>query len=114
MHFLNQFLSILPCHRLPDRCISIGNYKMAICARCFGFFAGLPVGFLLGALDIFMTRWFILPFLVPMLIDAETQRLGTRYSNNLLRVTTGFLFGTGIGLFIYLWIVSDISMLINS
>ena len=114
MSIINQLLLLLPCHRLPDRCISIGSYKMALCARCLGVFLGLLSGILLGVLDIFMTRWFILPFLAPMLIDAETQRFGIRYSNNLLRLTTGFLFGTGIGLFIYLWIVRDISILINN
>lgn len=113
MSILNQLLLLLPCHRLPDRCISIGSYKMAICARCFGLFVALPIGVLLGVLDIFMTRWFVLPFFVPMLIDAETQRIGKRYSNNVLRMITGILFGAGMGLFIYLWIVNDIRMLIK-
>jgi len=113
MSIINQLLLLLPCHRLPDRCISIGSYKMALCARCLGVFLGLLSGVLLGALGIFMTRWFILPFFAPMLIDAETQRVGVRYSNNLLRMITGILFGAGMGLFIYLWIVNDIRMLIK-
>ncbi len=86
---------------------------MAICARCFGMLISIPIGVVLGLTGIFTSRWVVIPLFIPMLIDAETQRYGKRFSNNTMRLFTGILFGIGIGIYFCLWLVNDIGILLN-
>lgn len=110
MFITDNLLSKFPCHRMPERSLTIGNWHMPICSRCFGIILGFPFGLLIGYLGSFSSRWFGIIFLIPMFIDAGTQHMGYRVSNNFLRVVTGILGGVGIGIFILLWWLRDINL----
>jgi uncharacterized membrane protein len=85
------------CHQLGERSFSIFGYKMAVCARCFGIYAGI----LAGAIAYVATSsggkaprgWLLLAACAPLAIDGSAQLLGLRESSNLLRLATGLLFG---------------------
>jgi len=82
------------------------------CARCFGLYIGLIIGFLLSSpfwLGVFYTNNFFLIFALawlfaaPTIIDWVTVKLGLRKGKNNIRVVTGFLYG--IGIIIYLFVL---------
>ena len=63
------------CHQQPDRCFLLKGLPMAVCARCFGLYAGFIPGLLASAyiprfrnLMLGHPRLLIL-FVLPMLID---------------------------------------------
>ena len=107
--FTSLFL-MWPCHRIPERSVTICHRPMPICFRCFGIILGLPAGLSMGFQHLFSSRWFGLIFLIPMILDAVTQEIGRRKSNNNLRLITGFLGGIGIGVFFILWILNDLTI----
>ncbi|MGA9174239.1 MAG: DUF2085 domain-containing protein [Thermoactinomyces sp.] len=88
----------VPCHRRPDRCLRIKGKPMPICARCFSILLGywlIPVFFFLPV----RLPWYLgVLSQIPMLVDGFTQKWGWRESNNLLRVITGLLSGSGLAL----------------
>ena len=97
------FLSRQICVQVPSHCLWIFGSNMAICSRCLGIYSA----FLLTGLWILLKKdlrfrmgrvGFLL--LTPMFIDGYTQFLMLRQSNNLLRLVTGILAGTG-GALIY-------------
>lgn len=88
------------CHRLPERTIYLKNKPLPLCARCTGVLIGvftLPL-FHWGLIQPNLTN--ILLLAVPATIDALTQFIELRESNNTLRLVTGFLLGMGIAGFI--------------
>ncbi|WP_365995273.1 DUF2085 domain-containing protein [Methanoculleus sp. 10] len=73
---------------------------------------GIWLGYLLGA-SIFTLNFRISPqvsifMLFPMLMDGFSQNFGFRESNNILRIITGILFGTGFASFMLAAIVYGI------
>jgi len=87
------------CHQLPERSYFIFNYKMGVCARCFGIYTGALLGMMIypfvKGLDNFKipNKWYLILALIPMGIDGTTQLLGLRESFNELRFVTGFMGG---------------------
>ncbi|MFH1054524.1 MAG: DUF2085 domain-containing protein [Candidatus Altiarchaeota archaeon] len=85
------------CHQKAERSFLIFGYKMGVCARCFGIYAGMLIGALLyplrGCQSRMPNHWIILAALVPLTLDGGSQLLGLRESTNTLRFATGLIFG---------------------
>lgn len=87
------------CHQLSDRSYYLNDNQMPFCARDFGLFLGLPLGF--GIASFHRTRlkpWLYLLALVPLAVDGGIQAVTSYESNNPLRLVTGLLAGLGMAL----------------
>lgn len=96
---LKELVNIVPCHRIPERCLHIKGKPMPICTRCFAILLGylfVPLMLLFKGLPLYI------PILlsIPMIVDGFTQKWKWRQSNNFLRFCTGLLFGIGQAIFI--------------
>lgn len=88
------------CHQLRDRCLDLGFGPLAVCARCFGLYAGGFLGLLAGAsLGIRVRpsfRW-LLAACAPTLLDFVAAQLGLPSLSNwprfLLALPPGILMG---------------------
>jgi len=81
------------------------------CARCFGLWVGAIIGFILASpfwlgfvyIDnfnlIFIIAWLLV---LPVIIDWITVKLGLRKGNNYVRTLTGFFYGLGIVVYIFI------------
>jgi uncharacterized membrane protein len=87
------------CHQLAERSFIVFGYPMAVCARCFGIYAGFLAATLIYPLispvDNKKTpsKWLLLLAVVPMGLDGGIQLLTSYESNNLLRLVTGMICG---------------------
>lgn len=98
------------CHKQEDRSIYIRNQALPICARCTGVLLGiftLPL-FHMGILN--HSIYIMLILAAPATLDATTQYMQWRVSNNLLRIITGFLLGSALAVLV---VISG-SMIINN
>lgn len=82
------------CHQLSHRSYFINGNQMPFCARDFGLFLGLAVGF--GLVSFYRLK--IRPVLalmgfLPMAIDGGIQAITSYESNNPLRLITGLIAG---------------------
>lgn len=99
---VSQFL----CHGRPNRCLSVGGYRLAVCARCTALYLGMVSGLLVELAYGLPSTQFVpvlLLMVLPTAVDGATQLLGKRESTNRLRVTTGY--PAGIGFILLLRIV---------
>ena len=96
------------CHQRFDRSFFIGDYPIAVCARCTGINVGSTIG---AAAYIFrdgrgeLSKESLIDSLIsigihglimaPMAADGLIQRYTDYESNNIKRVTTGLLYGYG-------------------
>jgi len=89
------------CHGIPERCLTLWNVPMPICARCTAIYAGLALSFLafllLPRLRESLARWILFAAVLPLAIDGLTQLANLRVSNNPLRMETGLLAGIAFG-----------------
>jgi uncharacterized membrane protein len=103
-----RLLFRLLCHGRVERCLSLFDAPMPICARCTGIYVGLLAGMALFPLIPWlrerMMRMVALAAVVPLGIDGVTQLLGLHESVNPLRVVTGVIAGFAFGL----WILSAV------
>ncbi len=87
------------CHQTADRSFFLFGHKLAVCTRCFGIYLGTLISALLYPLmkkidnTEFPKIYWLVPALLPLVIDGGTQLIGLRESTNLLRVITGFIAG---------------------
>ena len=104
-----DFIQHNPRHYIK---LNIFSYEIRPCARCFGLWTGLLIGFILSSpfwLGLFHTENFIIVFIIawlfviPAIVDWSTVKLGLRKGNNDIRVVTGFL--QGVGVMIYLFVL---------
>jgi len=100
----------ISCHQIPSRSFFIFNHKIAICARCFSFYASmLFFGLLLSLKNVRpLNRKTALFLALPIIADVLLQALGTKESTNLLRVTTALLLSLSISFYIYPRVKSSI------
>jgi len=91
------------CHHIPTHCIFIETSNMAICARCFSiYFSLLAFGTFFFYHRTQRINWKIsLLLTLPCWVDGLTQYFGWRESNNSLRIVTGLLAGSGLGLIVF-------------
>ncbi|MHA1378614.1 MAG: DUF2085 domain-containing protein [Candidatus Helarchaeota archaeon] len=108
---LKNFFSLLLSHHTEEFynrtfTISIRNKEIHLCARC----SGVILSFIAALIFTFMTQIKLDPvcslvtailFVIPVLIDWGTQKLGYRESKNSIRFITGSFLGVGIALLRY-------------
>jgi uncharacterized membrane protein len=93
-------LSNLICHRMPERTFKIKGHYFPVCSRCTGFYLGAFFYFIYAYYFYVDYTLFLLLvaflMILPSFLDGFTQLIGSRETQNTLRIITG-LFG-GIGL----------------
>ncbi len=84
------------CHRMPERSFFWKGKQFPVCARCTGIHIGyLAYPFFL--FDLFsLNIWVTLALMLPTYADGLVQAFLKVESNNLRRVTTGFMAGVGV------------------
>jgi uncharacterized membrane protein len=94
--------SRLLCHRIPERTFNFRGHYFPVCSRCTGFYlAGFSYFILVYFVYVQYTiTLFIIAIsmLIPTFLDGYTQLLGTRKSNNILRLCTGLMGGVGLAI----------------
>lgn len=97
---MKEILMIIPCHRIPERCLHVKGKPMLICTRCLA----MLLGYLFMPFAVFSSInipiWIPITMAIPLLIDGFTQRWKWRKSSNPVRFLTGLLFGIGQSLLI--------------
>lgn len=92
------------CHRKPERSFFIKGYQFPVCARCTGFYISLALYFIYAYFNYvnysFLLILVAILLLIPTFIDGFTQLLGSRESNNFLRLITGVMAGFGFGIIV--------------
>lgn len=109
LKFIDQ-IGFSVCHQLPERTLLFGKILMPVCSRC----SGIYIGFLLTIIFLFVLfrkRESDLPpvyvivaavvFILSAIVDGFFSYLGFYSTNNIIRLTTGYLFGAGISIIIY-------------
>jgi uncharacterized membrane protein len=103
----------ISCHQIPSRSFFIFNHspahgggsfgQIAICARCFSFYAFLLIfGLWLSLKNVRpLNRKTAFFLALPIMADVLLQALGIKESTNLLRVTTALLLSLSISFYIY-------------
>ena len=113
MNFLQQIADLSGfsvCHQLPDSSMLLGNIYMPVCCRC----SGIYIGFFLSIVILFLMhkkRQSDMPplyiiiiscfFIVSTFADGLLSYLGIYETNNIIRMITGYLSGSGIAVIIY-------------
>ena len=92
------------CHRIPERTFNIRGHYFPVCSRCTGFY--------IAAFSYFIFVYFFyvqytaimiiiaIIMIIPTFLDGFTQLLGSRESNNMLRLLTGLIGGVGLAILI--------------
>lgn len=98
LHEIFFYIGSNICHQLTYRSFVICGKQVFLCSRCAGAFFGIFVGWLSVTLSRskkfnYLDKSVIISMVLPMTIDAATQYLGIRESNNLIRFTTGVFVG---------------------
>lgn len=82
------------CNGVATRAPWIGDFCFILCYRCLGIVIGVLVTLYYLKDHQPKIKYFILT--IPMIIDGILQTFSPYISNNILRITTGLLFGIGI------------------
>lgn len=94
------------CHQLASRSYFINDNQMPFCARDFGLFLGLAMGF--GIASFYRPKinpLLLLLGLVPMGIDGGVQLITSYESNNPLRLLTGAIAGLSMALLMGIFVL---------
>ncbi|MBI4813709.1 MAG: DUF2085 domain-containing protein [Methanobacterium sp.] len=94
----------LICHRIPQRTFKIRGKYFPVCARCTGFYIG-AFSYFIGAYFVYVEYTLYLIFMaflmiIPAFLDGFTQLLGSRESDNKLRLLTGLVGGVGLAILV--------------
>ena len=94
------------CHQIPERSFYIGEFPLAVCARCAGLYAGAAAGVLLYPLARPLTRtdapargW-LLAAALPTTIDLLLGVTGLWENTHLSRFLTALLAGAGAAFYV--------------
>lgn len=109
MQFINK-IGFSVCHQLPERTLLFGTIYMPVCSRCFGIY----IGFLFTIIFLFLTfrekesdfppLYIIIIAILSIfstIIDGLFSYLGIYATNNIIRLITGFMSGSGIAIILY-------------
>ena len=94
------------CHQMDSRSFHIENHPFAVCARCFGVYFGLFLGFviypLLRKIDEIepLPRFWLFLAMIPIGIDWTLGIFGIWENTHLSRFLTGLILGTACAVFI--------------
>jgi uncharacterized membrane protein len=112
-----KFFSYL-CHQMDARSFHIGENKLAVCTRCFGFYFGFLLGLIgfplirrLSEAEPFPRVW-LFAAMIPMTVDWSLGFFRVWENTHLSRSLTGAILGAACGLFIVPAIV-EITFLMN-
>lgn len=94
------------CHQMSWRSHHIGEYPLAVCARCFGFYGGFLLG--LGVYPLFralnntepFARIWLFLAMVPMGIDWSLEYFGIWNNTHFSRLISGMILGAACAFFI--------------
>ena len=95
-----------PCQLNRTWKLNLFGHRFFICTRCLGQYAAFIVTAVIGVIEGLpvMDTWIIsmiaLLTVIPGVIDWFTQTMGWRESSNSIRVLTGWLFGTALGVLV--------------
>lgn len=87
------------CHQIPERSFHVAGEPFAVCARCFGIYAGFLAGVLSFPLwrratqRYFVSRWWLIAALLPMCFDFALEFFGVWHNTHTSRVITGAILG---------------------
>lgn len=100
-----RFFSYM-CHQISSRSFHFHEHQFAVCARCFGFYAGFFLGFIiypifrqLNNTDSFPRFW-LFAAMIPMGIDVGLTFFEIWENTHLSRTITGIILGVACALFI--------------
>lgn len=100
-----QFYSFM-CHQISSRSFHYHEHPFAVCARCFGFYGGFLLGFIvypiireLNNTDSFPRIW-LFAAMIPMGIDFSLTFFEIWENTHLSRVVTGGILGFACAFFI--------------
>lgn len=100
-----KFFSFM-CHQISSRSFHYDDHQFAVCARCFGFYSGFLLGFIvypfvreLNNTDSFPRFWLFLA-MIPMGIDFSLTFFGIWENTHLSRTITGLILGFACAFFI--------------
>jgi uncharacterized membrane protein len=104
--FINYVIKRLystTCHQESFKCISIGNDKMLVCARCAGIYFGALISAIFGLfiIPLFVSKKLLLISIVPLLLDVLLTSSGVYSYSQFLSFATGIIFGIAIYLFTF-------------
>lgn len=94
------------CHQLPERSFYLLAHPFAVCARCFGLYAGFALGVALYPLAREITgretpaRKWLFSALVPVGIDFALGFVGLWENTHLSRAATGALLGAVVAFYV--------------
>ncbi len=100
-HFFNYI-----CHQQSERSFHIAGEQFGVCARCFGVYFGLLLGFLVypfwRAIDNIepLPRFWLFLSLIPITIDWSLTVFGIWENTHLSRFITGLILGAACSTFI--------------
>jgi uncharacterized membrane protein len=100
---LNMFTGFI-CHHIPERTFNIRGYYFPVCARCTGFYVG-TFSYFIYVYFIYVQYTAVLILfaflmIIPTFLDGYTQLIGSRESNNMLRLLTGLMGGIGLAIIV--------------
>lgn len=94
------------CHQMEWRSFHLDGYPLAVCARCFGFYAGFLFGLAVYPLirslnntDSFSRFWLFLA-MIPMGVDWSLTFFGIWENTHFSRLITGAILGAACAFFI--------------
>lgn len=100
-----RFFSYM-CHQISARSYHYHEFQFAVCARCFGFYAGFLLGFIcypfireLNNTESFPRFW-LFAAMVPMGIDFSLTFFNIWENTHLSRTITGIILGVACAFFI--------------
>ena len=94
------------CHQMDSRSFHIENHPFAVCARCFGVYFGLFLGFVIYPMfrkieEIEpLPRFWLFLAMIPIGIDWALGIFGIWENTHLSRFLTGLILGTACAVFI--------------
>jgi uncharacterized membrane protein len=113
MNFFQQIADLTGfsvCHQLPERSMLLGNIFMPVCCRCSGIYTGFFISIFIlflmhrkrqsgmPPLYIIIISCF---FIVSTFADGLFSYFGIYETNNIIRMVTGYLSGSGIAVVIF-------------
>ena len=100
LNIKNRRFGLCFCHRRKDRSIWFFGLEHFLCSRCLGILFGGTIGLIFVILQYRIDLFWSIFLMLPLIIDGFLQALHFRESNNMLRLTSGFLFGVGLQFFL--------------
>jgi uncharacterized membrane protein len=113
-----KFFSFI-CHQIDSRSFHVENHQFAVCARCFGVYFGLFLGFviypLIRRVDEIepLPRFWLFLAMIPIGIDWSLGVFGIWENTHLSRFLTGMILGVTCAIFIVPALVELVRLLSN-